>query len=46
MIKIDQIDNGFILQYIKQNALTQRAEPVSIYFPTKEALIQALGGIL
>jgi hypothetical protein len=45
-VKIDMIDNGWILSYVKHSALNQRPEPVSLYFATKEDLVEHLGGIL
>jgi hypothetical protein len=45
-IKIDMIDNGWILSYVKHSALQQRPEPVSLYFSKKEELIEHLGGVL
>lgn len=45
-LKIDFIDNGFILSYVKQSVLNQRPEPVSLYFAEKDALLEHLKGVL
>jgi hypothetical protein len=45
-LKIDIIDNGFILSYVKHSALNQRPEPVSLFFSNKDELVEHLSGVL
>jgi len=39
-IKIDVIDNGFILSYIRHSALGQGPEPIVIYLKTLEEVTE------